>query len=358
MPAELLVLTRNYPPRTGGLENYSFHLVRELGRFMPLRVVALRRSRPHLVWFMPVSLLIGLISIHGRLIRRVHLCDGFLGPLGLLFKVFSNARVTASVHGLDITFPNRVYQRLIPYCLARLDQIVCVSRATRDECVLREIPAARCSVIPNGVDAEDFYSPVERSRLLSQVESALKRPLGSRKILLTVGRLVKRKGIGWFIENVVPQIGEEYIYVVVGAGPELPDIAKRVGACRLADRVILAGKQPDFVRNCLLNVAEAFIMPNIVISGDVEGFGIAALEAGACGLPVIASGIQGICDAVVDGVTGHLVRAGDAAGFVNKIETLDLDRDRIRSTVSGRFSWGQIGMQYAQLLTQSKERFG
>jgi phosphatidyl-myo-inositol dimannoside synthase len=315
MPSEILIITRNYPPQTGGLENYSFNLVRELRRLMPVRVIALNKSKAHLIWFLPMSFLKGLMAIYGRSIRRVHLCDGFLATLGLLLKILSNARVSVSVHGLDITFPNRVYQRVIPYCLARLDENVCVSRATRDECICRGVPAQRCSVIPNGVNIEEIYLPVDRNRLLRQIESVLRRPLGNRKILLTVGRLVKRKGISWFVENVMPQVGEEYIYVVVGSGPELPAINKLISAYRLTDKVVVAGRQPDHIRNRLLNVAEAFIMPNIAIPGDVEGFGIAALEAGACGLPVIASDLQGIRDAVIDGVTGYLVRERDAKAF-------------------------------------------
>lgn len=92
-------------------------------------------------------------------------------------------------------------------------------------------------------------------------------------------------------------------------------------------------------------------MPNISIVGDVEGFGISILEAGACGLPVIASGIQGIRDAVIDGVTGHLVREGDAEGFAARIESLDMDRSRIRKAIAERFSWERIGQEYALKLT-------
>jgi phosphatidylinositol alpha-1,6-mannosyltransferase len=312
--------------------------------------MALNKSKAHLIWFLPVSFLTGLMSIHIRSIRRVHLCDGSLGPLGLLLKVFSNARVSVSVHGLDITFPNRVYQRVIPSCLARLDRIVCVSRATRDECLCRGVPAGRCFVIPNGVNPQEIYWPVARNRLLQRIEAVLRRSLGNRKILLTVGRLVKRKGIGWFVQNVMPQVGEEYVYVVVGSGPELPVIDKLIRASQLTDKVILAGRQPDDVRNALLNVAEAFIMPNIAVPGDVEGFGIAALEAGACGLPVIASGIQGVRDAVIDGVTGHLVAERDVDGFVSCIRSLNLNRARIRAVVEDTYSWRKIGQAYAQVL--------
>ena len=351
MPPKLLVITRNYPPQIGGLENYSFNLVAELKRYMSVKVIALGQTKPHLIWFMPAALMIGLIAARTRPIRLVHLCDGLLAPIGRLLKVFSKTRVTASVHGLDVTFPHPVYQRVVPPCLKRLDRIVCVSQSTRDECLRRAIPGERCVVIPNGIHPEEVCLSASKTRLIQEVEAVLRCPLGGKKVLLTVGRLVKRKGVGWFVENVLPRLDQSYVYVVVGTGPEYSAIQDVVRRKQLGGRIVLAGRQPDRIRNCLLNLADAFIMPNVSIPGDVEGFGIAALEAGACGLPVIAADIQGIRDAVIDGVTGYLVGERDVEGFLSRIQGLDLDRCRVRSEVAGRFSWSKIGLAYAEMLS-------
>jgi glycosyltransferase involved in cell wall biosynthesis len=351
MPPKLLVITRNYPPQIGGLENYSFNLVAELKRHMSVKVIALGQTKPHLIWFMPAALIMGLIAVRTRPIRLVHLCDGLLAPIGRLLKVFSKTRVTVSVHGLDITFPHSVYQRVVPPCLKRLDRIVCVSQSTRDECLRRTIPGERCVVIPNGIHPEEIYLSTSRSRLIQEVEAVLRCPLGGKKILLTVGRLVKRKGVEWFVENVLPRLDQSYVYVVVGTGPEYSAIQEMVRRKQLGCRILLAGRQPDRLRNCLLNIADAFIMPNIYIPGDVEGFGIAALEAGACGLPVIASNIQGIRDAVIDDVTGYRVGERDVEGFLSRIQGLDLDRRRVRSEVASRFSWNKIGLAYAEMFS-------
>jgi glycosyltransferase involved in cell wall biosynthesis len=351
MTSKLLVITRNYPPQTGGLENYSFNLIRELGRHMPVQMIALKKTKPHLIWFLPASLIFGLMASRSQSIRGVHLCDGLLAPIGSLLKGFSRTRVSASVHGLDVTFPHAFYQQLVPPSLARLDQIVCVSRSTLDECLKRGISAERCLVIPNGINPKEIYLRAEKGNLLREIETVLQRSLAEKKILVTVGRLVKRKGVGWFVENVVSRLGREYIYVIVGTGPEFSVIQDIVRRNQLEDRVVLTERQPDRFRNCLLNAADAFIMPNISIPGDVEGFGIAALEAGACGLPVVAAGIQGIRDAVIEGITGHLVREGDAERFAAIIESLDMDRSRIRKAVAERFSWERIGMEYAQKLS-------
>ena len=350
MPPELLIITRNYPPQTGGLESYSFHLIRALRRRIRLRVIALGKSKPHLIWFLPLAMMGGFKSVWFDSIPRIHLCDGLLAPIGRMLKLFSRSRVSISVHGLDVTFSQPLYQRLIPSCLRHLDQIVCVSRSTRDECLKRGIPAERCVVIPNGIPVEEFRLAGNRRDLIPELERSLGRPLAGRKILVTVGRLVKRKGVQWFVEEVLPRLGSQYLYVVVGTGPEQEAIQDAVIRRNLQDQVVLTGRQPDRLRNSLLQAADAFIMPNIRIPGDVEGFGIAALEAGACGLPVIAAGIQGIRDAVIDGVTGYLVREKDAGAFAARIETVELDRGRICSTVVSRFGWEQVGREYADVL--------
>ena len=59
MPPKLLIITRNYPPQIGGLENYSFNLVAELKRHMSVKVIALGQTKPHLIWFMPAALMMG-----------------------------------------------------------------------------------------------------------------------------------------------------------------------------------------------------------------------------------------------------------------------------------------------------------
>jgi phosphatidylinositol alpha-1,6-mannosyltransferase len=324
---------------------------------MRLRVIALGKSKPHLVWFLPLALGGGFKSVWFDSIPRIHLCDGLLAPIGRMLKLFSRSRVSASVHGLDVTFSQPVYQRLIPSCLRHLDQIVCVSRSTRDECLKRGIPAERCVVIPNGIPAEAFRLVGNRLDLIPELETSLGRSLGGRKILVTVGRLVKRKGVQWFVEEVLPRLGPPYLYVIVGTGPEQAAIQDAVIRRNLQDRVVLTGRQPDRLRNALLHAADAFIMPNISIPGDVEGFGIAALEAGACGLPVIAAGIQGIRDAVIDGVTGCLVRERDAGEFAARIEGVGLDRDHIRSTVISRFGWERVGREYAEVLRSFHREF-
>jgi phosphatidylinositol alpha-1,6-mannosyltransferase len=95
-------------------------------------------------------------------------------------------------------------------------------------------------------------------------------------------------------------------------------------------------------------------MPNITVHGDMEGFGIVVVEAGSCGLPVVASNTQGIRDAVIEGKTGYLVAEGDAAQFRDVICRMNLDRNAIRTHVDRKFNWSKIYSKYQDVITPSR----
>jgi len=135
--------------------------------------------------------------------------------------------------------------------------------------------------------------------------------------------------VAWFAEKVMPRLDGSYLYVVAGEGPERGTIQKIVDRCNLQGRVLLLGEVSDEDRKLIYNASDIFIMPNITVPGDVEGFGIVALEAGSCGLPVVASNIQGLRDAVINGKTGYLVGEGDVEGFVSRITDMSLEKDQI-----------------------------
>ena len=159
-----------------------------------------------------------------------------------------------------------------------------------------------------------------------------------------------RKGVAWFVEEVMPRLDGSYLYLVAGEGPDFDRIASLVGRWDLQDRVFLLGRVTEDTRNALFHASDLFIMPNIEVDGDVEGFGIAAIEAGCCGLPVIASDVQGLKDAVLDGRTGFLVEAENAEKFADRVCRTDLDRQAVRSLVIETYNWGRIYQRYQDIL--------
>ena len=352
MKSRTLFITRNYPPKVGGLETYSYNLIKEFESREDVCKITLSRPIKHLLWFLPYSFIRAFYLIRKYSVQSVHLCDGLLAPLGVLLKHLTGVKVTVTIHGLDITYKNQFYQSLIPWCIARLDRVVCVSHSTRDECVRRITPCPNCTVIPNGIRPDQLYLQQSKNELRRKLENLIGISIKNKKVLFTIGHLVKRKGVAWFVENVMPRLEDSCLYVVAGEGPERGTIQEIVDRYNLRDRVLLLGEVSDEDRKFIYNASDIFIMPNITVPDDVEGFGIVALEAGSCGLPVVASNIQGLRDAVINGKTGYLVEEGDVDGFVGRITDMNLDKDQIREIVNSTFDWAKIYKRYRNILAE------
>ena len=350
MAQGILFITRNYPPKVGGLEIYSYNLINEFEANKITFKITLSRSIKHLIWFFPYSFFKALYLIRKHSVQHVHLCDGLLSPVGVLLKFLTNAKVTVTIHGLDITYDNPFYQMFIPWCITKLDGVVCVSHSTRDECVRRVVPCPNRTVIPNGIRPDQLYLQQAKNELRRKLESLVGISIKNKKILFTIGHLVKRKGVAWFVKNVMLRLEDSCLYVVAGEGPERRTIQNIVDQYGLQGRVLLLGEISNEDRKLFYNASNIFIMPNITVPGDVEGFGIVTLEAGSCGLPVVASDIQGLRDAVIDGKTGYLVGEGDVEGFVSRITDMNLKKDQIRKIVNSTFDWARIYKDYRTFL--------
>jgi glycosyltransferase involved in cell wall biosynthesis len=277
-----------------------------------------------------------------------------LSPIGVLLKNLLPVRVSVTIHGLDITYGNSLYQSVIPRCAAQLDRIVCVSKHTKTECAQRGIPTNKCFVIPNGVNSAVFETFESRDECRSDLERRFGVALQGKTILLSVGRLVPRKGVAWFIQEVMPHLDHRHFYLIGGDGPDRERILSLVVQYKLETRVFLVGRVNEETRNRLLHASDMFLMPNVRVDGDVEGFGIAGIEAGCCGLPVIGSDLQGLKDAVLHGRTGFLVEPGNTEGFVNRIKTMDLDRASVRLLAIETFDWRKIFPRYREVLGLSR----
>ncbi|MEM9998405.1 MAG: glycosyltransferase family 4 protein, partial [Bacteroidota bacterium] len=117
----------------------------------------------------------------------------------------------------------------------------------------------------------------------------------------------------------------------------------------VSDRLRLLGRVPEADLATLLRGADVFVMPNVQVEGDMEGFGVVMLEAGLCELPVVAAALEGIQDVVADAENGFLVPPEDPAAFAEQIRVLIRDRElrdllgeRARAYVMASFSWPAV----------------
>jgi phosphatidyl-myo-inositol dimannoside synthase len=246
-----------------------------------------------------------------------------------VLKIFRVPRA-AMIMGLDVTYDNPLYRRLVHPPLRRTARIIAISSATADKAREAGVARDRIAVLRLGVELPPAGLPDH-----SAAADAIRGRLGLAHddlVLLTLGRLVQRKGVRWFTESVLPQLDERVHYLIAGGGPEEQHIRAAAESAGVADRVHLLGRVSDDVREELMTGADIFLAPNIPVAGDMEGFGLVNVEAAMRGTLVVAADLEGIKDAVVPGRTGILLPSGDASAWVSELTSLLGDRDKLAAT--------------------------
>ena len=195
---------------------------------------------------------------------------------------------------------------------------------------------ARATVIPCGVDTE-LFRPGDRDTVRHRLG------IGDEPLVLYVGRIAPIKGLETLLSATarVRARGSGLRVVIVGGEADEPrngheaEIRRGVEALGLQDVVRFVGAQPQDTLRDYYVAADVTVLPSYY-----ESFGMVALEAMACGSPVIASRVGGLTTTVRDGVTGFLVRDGDADALAERIDALVDDPDL-------RFRLGREGVQWA-----------
>jgi glycosyltransferase involved in cell wall biosynthesis len=237
-----------------------------------------------------------------------------------------------------------------------------VSSATKEQCLKRGIPRSKIVVIPNGI-SDDFHIREDVQKLNDRLCKKVKINLRNRKMILSVGRIVERKGFHWFVTNVLPKIVMEerdVVFLLAGEGPFKGTIEKSIINAGMRKHVILLGKVDNETLRLLYNSSHVMVVPNIPVEGDIEGFGVVVLEATSCGLPLVASGTEGIREAIVHGENGFLVETFNAEKFSRTLLFI-LENSR-RAKVLGEkarrftlrnFAWEKIAKMYFKILSRT-----
>jgi phosphatidylinositol alpha-1,6-mannosyltransferase len=353
-PLRILFISRAYPPIVGGIENQNYELSQWLPTITSTHTIANTRGKKFLPFFF-----VRLFFTVPFLIKKydvILLGDGVLGVIAWWIKRCDRTKkVVCITHGLDLTYHNAIYQRLwvrtfIPCC----DRLIAVGNQTIAEGVLRGIARDMFTFIPNGVDPKKFiYDDISPDAIYDIIGSQHK----DKKILLTFGRLARRKGVAWFIRNVLPQLRDDIIYIVAGTGPDLDNVMRAIRETKTSDRVMMMGLVDDTTRAKIFAAADIFVQPNITVAGDMEGFGISVIEAGISGVPVLAARLEGLKDAIHDGKNGILLPSEDPDAWRNAITAvLDDDAKRkdigisARTYITQHFSWSKIAQKYYDIL--------
>lgn len=314
-----LILTSEFPPQPGGIGNHGFNLAKGLqkhGYVVKLMCdtrsdsgaeeISFDKNLPFDVIRIPRQKII-LFSYFNRIKTAFSLCKNsevvicsgkFSLWLGGVLTFFFNRQFIAVIHGNEVLLPNKSRRKLIDLSLKRFDKIVAVSNYTKS--LVSHLNLKNVAVIPNG------YAMEGRSPQLHKNEPV--------PVLITVGNVTQRKGQHNVI-NAMPKLLKKYpdlTYYIVGIPTEKNRLEKLALHLGVEKSVVFKGKVSEEEKTELLQQADVFVMlSETTKTGDVEGFGIAILEANALGVPAIGALGCGIEDAIQDGISGKLINNKD-----------------------------------------------
>ncbi len=314
---KIWLLTLDYPPAVGGVAHYYGCLVRHWppsGRGEPagsLNVVTNEQKKlvngwPLIGW-LPAFFWLAKMKAKKQ---GDYFLIGQILPLGtaaMLVNYFFKLDYAVLLHGLDFNLASTGGRKkwLTKKILNRAHKIICANSYTSSQ-VKNFAPAVenKLNLVNPGVEPQSTGL-----NLAPVFELRRKHGLENKLILLTVGRLIKRKGVDQVIKSLpeVLKIQPNLVYVVIGNGPELDNyqrLAKKLG---LQNNIIFLSSVDDKEKILWYYAGDIFIMVSRNLGADVEGFGIVYLEAGLAGKPVIACKTGGVADAVADEVNGLLV---------------------------------------------------
>lgn len=206
--------------------------------------------------------------------------------------------VITTLHGTDVTLigSDNSYSETAAFCIDQSDGVTAVSESLRDDTYRELSVRAKIHVIPNFLDC-DYHrrleNPVLRARFAGEDPQT--------RLIIHVSnfRPVKRAASVIDVFDRIRQRVPSSRLLLVGDGPDLDTACRRARELGLAEVVEPLGEQEEVVP--LLSVADLFLLPS-----EQESFGLAALEAMACQVPVVASRVGGLPEVIDDGVTGFL----------------------------------------------------
>jgi phosphatidylinositol alpha-1,6-mannosyltransferase len=351
---KILVITNDFGPRTGGIETFVIGL---LERIKGQEVIVFTSAQGDTSeydqkWLKEFGIQVirdrskillpsMRVTKRAKEIVRLHNIEvivfGAAAPLALMAPALRKSgvkKVIALTHGHEVW-----WAKIFPFNLAMkrigsgVDHLTYLGEFTRN--------AIAQSLTKKSADAMVKIAPgIDTAHFIPQPDSMHKRitlGLENKKIIISVGRLVHRKGQDKLIEA-MPQILQKVPnahLLLVGEGPYRSHLEKLANKLSMNHNITFAGRILYNNLPSYLSAADLFAMPSRsrFFGLEVEGLGIVYLEASACGIPVVAGNSGGAPDAVIEGVTGLCVDGTDINQIANAV--LDICGDAKRASNMG-----------------------
>lgn len=350
MRNRILFISRAYGEHAGGMERLSFELINQFSP--PCTAIvhqtpggkSLLSTRLRSIAFV-ITVLPAALQASKRA-DMIHIGDPVLSVVGWCVALVRRIPVAVTIHGVDISYTNPIYKIYLNLFFRSFAAYIPISQYAKNLLDTYNVRGS-VTVIPPGI-RDHLY---DASKTKHDLQNLIQQDISKNVVLATTGRLVKRKGHEWFIRNVFLSLPQNYIYVIAGSGPESTSISRAIKSLRLEGRVFMLGRISHEDQITLLNTIDAFIQPNIEVVGDVEGFGIAPLEAALCNRAVFAANREGIPSAIHDGKNGTLIESGNADAWVKMLSGA-MPQINSREYTLKTFGWQHVAAAYKKVFAQ------
>jgi glycosyltransferase involved in cell wall biosynthesis len=265
------------------------------------------------------------------------------GPLGVMISKIFGIEHTLSIHGADIHDPTRkspyqkwYYKKAVEYAINNSDNVVAQSTNTKSNANKYYDIDKDIEVIPLPYEPHEFEKK-------SREELGIKE---NKTYLISVGRLVERKGYKYLIEAVSMIEDEDVEALIIGSGPLKQELEQKAEELKVSDRVHLLGYVEEDKKFQYLDNSDIYVLSSIH-----EGFGIVLQEAMQVGLPIVATDNGGQTDLVEDGENGYLVEPKNSEALSDGIiKTVDKEIERFKlEETTEDFNPSKISERYLRL---------
>jgi len=367
-----LLLTENFPPKEGGSGRWFWELYsrlpndkvlivandipegREFDKTHELDIVrielestewGLASTKGLGFYWETIRKVLKLIKEHG--IEEVH-CGRVIpeGVIARALKLLAGARYNCFVHGEDVetAATSREHSLLVKNVCKNASMLICNSENTAN--IVHKLgfdSGSKCEVLHPGVDTSRFE--------VAAPDTSFRQQMGwsGKRVLLTVGRLQRRKGQDFLIKS-MPALLKEFpdlFYAVVGRGECYDELISLVDQHKLHDNVCVYPDMDDEALIKCYQQCDIFILPNRTIDNDIEGFGMVLVEAQVCGKPVIAGDSGGTRETMNIGKTGHIIDCSSTENLLKELSPILRNREIVDGEVDiadyakKRFNWDQ-----------------
>jgi phosphatidylinositol alpha-1,6-mannosyltransferase len=351
---KVLVLTENFPPKSGGSGRWFWELYSRLPKEDYIIVTdtvndnSIDKQIDNAVIRIPLqSAEWGLKSFTGlgfywrtaMQVRKLtkqygitHIHCGRViheGVIAWLVSLFTKVKFVCYIHGEDIetAATSREQSLMVNRVCASADMLICNSLNSQNIARRLNYDVGNTVLLHPGADCERFIP------LPSNVQFKKDMRWSEHSVILTVGRLQARKGHDKMIEA-MPSILASHpktLYCIIGDGDQKSRLLQLVNELQLKDNVIFLNEVSDEEMIKCYQQCDIFILPNRTIANDIEGFGMVLVEAQACGKVVIAGDSGGTGETMLPQQTGFIIDCTKADSIATKIKQLLSDPRLSRS---------------------------